>query len=105
MLVAEVLDKIAHIKDPKLNDRLSNPQGNRRGFATVSLVASNPNLSLKTLEYMADSDNCYLLGDIAGNRRLRVEYLRKLFAKVQDNQEGYMKNGGLLIILILQLIS
>lgn len=89
---SKVLDKIAHLNHPKLNDKLFSMTGltkeNRKGLATIRLVANNPNVSIDTLKYMMNSNNYYLLCDIAQNKLLSAEDLRTLFIKTQNNKES-----------------
>lgn len=87
---SKVLDKIAHLDHPNLNDRLFSLTGlikeNRKGLATIRLVAHNPNVSIETLKYMMNSNDYDLLGDIAQNELLSAEDLRQLFImKTQNN--------------------
>lgn len=96
---AEVLDNIAHLNDPRLNESVGSifglSKGNGKGLAPIRLVALNPNVSVVTLRYLMSSDNYYLLGDMARSGKLSVEDLRKLYAKSQGQQEGYLIEWGL----------
>lgn len=91
-----LLDEIAHLKDQRINDKvgvgaiLDLSGGNREGFSVIRRVVRNPNVSIKTLTYLTDSNNYYLLGDLAANPKLSKEILRKLFARAQASDEGYM---------------
>ncbi|MBS0236242.1 MAG: hypothetical protein JSS50_02760 [Proteobacteria bacterium] len=95
----ELLDKIAHLNHPRLDERLGSiidlTGKNRKGYAAIRLVEMNPNVTLDTLQYLTDSNNYYVLGDIAGNPRLPEKYLRKLYARSQNHQEGYLIEWGL----------
>lgn len=94
-----LLNNIAHLDDPRLNDRLGSMIGltkeNRKGLAVIRLVVNNPNVSLDTLTYLTDSNNFDVLGDLASNPKLPVNLLRKLYEKAQTSSEGYLIDWGL----------
>lgn len=97
---SSTLNEIAHLNDPRMNERLGTmlvdlTKSNRKGFAAIRLVAQNPNVSVETLNDLTDSNNFYVLGDIASNRKLSVEMLRKLYGRSQNNNEGYLIEWGL----------
>ncbi len=96
---AELLDKIAHLDNPQLNDRLGSTvnltPGNNKGLAAIRLVVLNPNVSIATLDYLSDSKNYYLLGDIAANNKVSADLLRKLYKKSKESSEGYLILYGL----------
>lgn len=90
----QLLDKIAHINDSSMLNRLralidltpSNPDG----LAAIRLVVLNPNVGVSTLTYLSDSSNYSLLGDIAGDKKTPEFVLRKLFNRSQANSQGYL---------------
>src|SRR5579885_2663057 len=94
-----LLDKIAHLDDPRINDSLGSiinlTKENRKGLAVIRLVVRNPNVSTKTLVFLTDSNNYNLLGDLAENPKLPVEFLRKLFRRAQTNPDGFLIEWGL----------
>ncbi|MBS0286993.1 MAG: hypothetical protein JSR17_06840 [Proteobacteria bacterium] len=96
---SKLLDRIAHLDHPQINDRIGSifnlTYKNTKGLAVIRLVEQNPNVSVNTLEFLTDSTNYYVLGDIAANKKLSVECLRKLYAKSQDNSKGYLIEWGL----------
>jgi TM2 domain-containing membrane protein YozV len=97
---ADLLDKIAHLNTPRVNDQLAVSAdltpNNRKGLAVIRLVARNPNVNLSTLIYLAShSKNYYLLGDLAGNRKMPPDVLRQLYNKSKESEEGYLIDWGL----------
>lgn len=96
---SDVLDDIAHLNDPRINDTIGSvinlTRENRKGLAVIRLVEKNPNVSMKTLAYLTDSNNYSLLGDLAGNPKLSQELLRKLYARAPNSEEGYTIYWGL----------
>lgn len=96
---AKVLDQIAHLKDPRFDERLGslfNLNGaNKRGFAINRLIVMNENVAPETLVYLSDSNNFYVLGDIAMNKKTPREILLKLYERSKHNSQGYMIEWGL----------
>ncbi len=94
-----LLDKIAHLNESRINERIGSlfnlTRENKRGFAVVRLIEQNPNVSTKTLVYLTDSNNFYLLGDLSTNPKLPKELLRKLYTRAQASHEGYLIDWGL----------
>lgn len=94
-----LLDKIAHLEDPRINDRLGSivnlTNGNTKGLAVIRLVVRNPNTDTQTLVYLTKSSNYELLSDLATNPKLPVDVLRKLYDIAQQNDAGYWIEWGL----------
>jgi hypothetical protein len=94
-----LLDTIAHLEDPRMNDSLGAlinlTRENSKGLAVIRLVVHNPSVKTKTLVYLTNSKNNNLLGDIASNRKLSPDILRQLYSKSQNNPEGYLIEWGL----------
>ncbi len=92
---SDLLNNIAHLDDPRLNDRLGSmlmdlTKKNRKGLAVMRLVVHNPNVSLDTLVYLTNSNNYNVLGDLASNPKLPVNELRKLYERARTSGEGYL---------------
>jgi hypothetical protein len=54
---------------------------NTHGLAVMRLVARHPNVLPETLEYLAGSQDDYVLGDVAANEKTSVETLKMLSLK------------------------
>ena len=94
---AGLLDRIAKLSDPNLHDRMGSLfpvlGDNREGLAVMRLVVKNPNVSAKTIEYLADTSHVdYILGDITGNPNTSIETLRRL-----ETKNNYLIDWGLAI--------
>ena len=92
---AAVLDRIARMPEPELNDRMSSVwpvmAGNGKGLSVMRLVVRNPNVSASTIEYLAStSQTDYVLGDIAGNPKTSIETLSRL-----ETKKNYLIDWGL----------
>ncbi len=92
---AEILDQIAHLQDPELQEAMGSllpvMGNNGKGLAVMRLVVNNPHVSPETVEYLAaSSQDLYVLGDIAGSRKTSLATLRKLAEK-----KNYLVDWGL----------
>ncbi len=85
-----LLDKMAHRADPRFNDRLlpliDLNKKNDRGHSVMRLIVANPNVSVNTLVYLADtSSDDYVIGDIARMRQTPITVLRTLYQKYKNS--------------------
>jgi hypothetical protein len=92
---AELLDKIAHLPDHELFNAMGSLfpvlGKNGKGLAVMRLVVLNPNVFPSTVEYLAtNTDEKYVLGDIAGNSKTSETTLRKL-----EHENNYLIDWGL----------
>ena len=90
----DLLHKIATINSPELHERTAGFTGpigrDTNTFAVMRLVASHPNVDVKTLSVLANSPNDYVLGDVASNKKTPVDILPRLHKK-----GGYLIEWGL----------
>ncbi|MGO9832449.1 MAG: hypothetical protein ACLPJH_20180 [Myxococcaceae bacterium] len=77
-----LLRDIALRQDPRLHQKLWNIfdtlGSNRRGLAVMRLVARHPNVDGETLDILAQSEDGYVLSDVASNPKLSPESRRHL---------------------------
>lgn len=97
---AELLDQVAKLSDPGLSVSLQDTitgflfpvlGDNRKGLAVMRLVVKNPNVSVGTIEFLANTSQVdYVLGDIAGSPKTSTETLRRL-----ETKKNYLIDWGL----------
>lgn len=73
-----MLDQIAHIDEPDLQDKMVGYGKNRKGLAVMRLVAKHANVYPQTLEFLANSTNEYVRSSVAANAKLSPRSLRRL---------------------------
>jgi hypothetical protein len=91
----ELLDQIAHLKDPELYEAMGSLLPllgkNGKGLAVMRLVVMNDNVSSETVEYLAaNTKQEYVLGTIAGSPKSSEATLRKL-----EQEKNYLIDWGL----------
>ena len=74
----DMLDQIAHLDEPDLQDKMVGYGKNRKGLAVMRLVARHANVYSQTLEFLATSTNEYVRSSVAGNAKLSPRSLRRL---------------------------
>lgn len=96
---AELLDDIARKSKPNMHERLHNKFNIARnrmytyhGISAIRLLAENPSVSSKTLDFLvAISNDDLLLGDIATNSTLSENTLRNLYKKSKRSNDSRIR--------------
>ncbi len=93
-LTASELDEIAKIRDPAIHDRLYSRYGflgkNASGLSIARLVALHQNVASSTLSHLAEFNEPYLQGTVAGNSKTPMASLKALYEKSKTDKDGYL---------------